>query len=207
MDAHHAQVITDPDGTPAGVTNVDRFLFDAHHLGDAGAADVGVHYSDHGVRVGGEGVRKHRCEGRFPDAAFSREDKDFVLYVGKAGGYDRDVGVGTFWGGSADGLVGAAGAGIRFAGLIGLRPRTMFWGDTVSLIETLRWVRGRSGGLPGSGATSFGAAFKGALKSTWMGSSSDGAIVWYSAVRRHWYVARWFTAQERQTLIFAYKYG
>ena len=43
------------------------------------------------------------------------------------------------------------------------------------------------GGLPGSGATSFGATFRGALKS--IDSSSNGAIVWYSAVGRHWYVA------------------
>ena len=39
--------------------------------------------------------------------------------------------------------------------------------------------------LPGSGATSLGAAFSGALKSTWIGSSSDGAIVKYSVVERH----------------------
>ena len=126
MDAHHAQVVADPDGTPAGAADVDRFLFHAHHFGDAGAADVGVHYSDHGVHVGGEGVPKHCCEGGFSDAAFSGEDKDFVFYVGKAGGNEGDVGVGTFWSGCADDLVGTAGAGIGFAGLIGFRPRTMF---------------------------------------------------------------------------------
>lgn len=61
----------------------------------------------------------------------------------------------------------------------------------------------RSGGLPGSGATSFGAAFRGALKSTWIDSSSDGAIVWYSAVGRHWYVAGWvynFSSQSARCL-------
>lgn len=128
LDAHHAQIVTDPDGTPACVANVDGFLFDAHHFGDAGAADVGVHDSDHGVRVGGEGVRKHGCKSRFADAAFSRQDKDFVFDVGEAGGYEGDVGVGAFWGGGADDLVWAAGAGIGFASLIGFRSRTMFWG-------------------------------------------------------------------------------
>lgn len=127
LDAHHAQIVADPDGTPARVANVDGFLFDAHHFGDAGAADVGVHYSDHGVGIGGEGVRKHGRKSGFSDAAFSREDKDFVFYVGEAGGYEGDVGVGALWGGGADNLVGAAGAGIGFAGLIGFRPRTMFW--------------------------------------------------------------------------------
>lgn len=73
-------------------------------------------------------MRKHRCEGGFSDATFSREDKDFVFYVREAGGYEGNVGVGAFWGGGADDLIRAAGAGIRFAGLIGFRSRAMFWG-------------------------------------------------------------------------------
>lgn len=128
LDTHDAQIVADPDGAPARVANVDCFLFDAHHFGDAGAADVGVHYSDHGVRIRGEGVRKHGCKRGFADAAFSGEDKDFVFYVGEAGSYEGNVGVGAFWSGGADDLVWTAGAGIGFAGLIGFRPRTMFWG-------------------------------------------------------------------------------
>ena len=49
-----------------------------------------------------------------------------MFYVGEAGGYEGEVGVGTGGGGGADGLVGTAGAGRAFAGEVGFGARTVF---------------------------------------------------------------------------------
>lgn len=108
---------------------MDGFGLDAHHLRDAGTADVRVHDTDHVVRVRGEGVREHGGEGGFADAAFAAEDEDFVLDAGEARGDEGDVGVGAFGGGGADELVGAAGAGVAFAGEIGFGAGAVFCGS------------------------------------------------------------------------------
>ena len=71
-------------------------------------------------------MRQHGGEGGFAHAAFAAEDQDFVLDAGEAGGYEGDVGVGTFGSGGADGLVGAAGAGIAFAGKVGFGAGAVF---------------------------------------------------------------------------------
>ena len=49
-----------------------------------------------------------------------------MLYAGEAGCYERDVWVGTFGGGGADGLVGTAGAGIALACKFGFGAGTVF---------------------------------------------------------------------------------
>ena len=127
MHGHDAEVIGYPDGTPPGVTDVDSFVGRyAHHEGDAGAADIGVHDADRFGMVRGEGVGEHGCEGGFADAAFAAEDEDFVVDGGEAGGYEGEVGVGAGGGGGADGLVGTAGAGGGGACEGGFRARAVF---------------------------------------------------------------------------------
>jgi hypothetical protein len=53
----------------------------------------------------------------------------------------RDIGVGTFGCGGADGLVGAAGAGIGLAGLLRVRAGTVFCGGV--LVWMFGFVRKR----------------------------------------------------------------
>lgn len=157
---------------------MDGFGLDAHHFRDAGPADVGVHDADRVGRVGSEGVGEHGGEGGFADAAFAAEDEEFVFDAGEAGGDERDVGVGAFGGGGTDDLVGAAGAGGALAGEGGFGAGAVFW--VVVRVDTdLDGEKGGGGGdrIPGSGATSLGAILRGALMSTWMGSSREGAMV------------------------------
>lgn len=71
-------------------------------------------------------MREERGEGGFADAAFAREDEDFVPDAREAGCDERDVGVGAFWGRRADGLVRAAGAGGGEAGGFGFGPGAVF---------------------------------------------------------------------------------
>lgn len=96
-----------------------------------------------------------------------------MFYVGEASSDERNVGIGAFRSASTDGLVGTAGAGIALAGKIRFRTGAMFckgpWLDGARRKVTDR--------VPGSGATSFGAALSGEARSTWMGSSSEGAIL------------------------------
>lgn len=128
LHAHDAEIVCHPHGTPAGVADVDGFGLDAHHFGDAGPANVGVHDADCVGRVGGEGVGEHGGEGGFANTAFAAEDEDFVSYTGEARGDERDVGVRPFGGSGADRLVGAAGAGGALAGEGGFGAGAVFWG-------------------------------------------------------------------------------
>jgi hypothetical protein len=122
-------------------------------------------------------VREHCAECALPDAAFAAEDEDLVLYGGEARGDDGYVRVRTFWGGGAYCLVGAAGAVVCFACLEGLGAGTVFCAALVC--DPIKATASDCGwaGVPGSGATSFGAFLSGASKSTCVGSSREGAML------------------------------
>lgn len=84
-----------------------------------------------------------------------------MLDRSEAGGDQGNVRVGSFGGGGANLLVGAAGAGVAFARALRFGAGTVFCGH----ISTFVCAGGCLLHLPGSGATSFGAAFSGALMS------------------------------------------
>jgi len=94
--------------------------------------------------VRGEAIPELRAEGGFADAAFARQDEDLVLDAREALRDEWDVGVRAFGGGGADGLVGAAGAGVGFAGLLGLGAGAVLWyGELVWMLRS----GGEGGGL------------------------------------------------------------
>jgi hypothetical protein len=184
LHTHNAQILADPHGLPTLGGDVNRFVLYAHHLGDARAADICVHKPDGAVGVCGEAVRDHRAEGGLPDAALAREHEDLVLDTREACGYHGDVGVGAFRCRCTYGLVGAAGAVVCEAGLLRLWARTVFLGMPLAAARSRKGgVAGRN--VPGSGATSCGAALIGASKSTCVGSSSEGAIA-YEKQKMRW---------------------
>lgn len=116
-------------------------------------------------------MSEHGCKCRLPHPTFAGENQDLVLNPGQAGIDERNVGIGTLWSGGTYCLVGAASACITFACLLRFRAGTVFCRDSQYVLAERVAVK-----VPGSGATSLGAAFNGASKSTWVGSSSEGAI-------------------------------
>lgn len=119
------------DWEPAAGGLAHFFVLDAEEPRDAGAGQVDVEHADV-VAAQGEGEGELYGYAGFADAAFAGEDKEFMFYSGEARGYDGDVWVGPFRGGGADGLVGAAGAGVTFAREVGFWTGAVFcWGVVV----------------------------------------------------------------------------
>jgi hypothetical protein len=71
-------------------------------------------------------MSQHSTKRTLPHPAFPRQNKHFMSDRRKPCCYMGDIGVGTFGCGGADGLVGAAGAGIGLAGLLRVRAGTVF---------------------------------------------------------------------------------
>ena len=116
-------------------------------------------------------MSKHGCKGRLPYPTFAGKNQDLVLDPGEAGIDERNVGIGTLWSGGTYCLVRAASACIAFACLLRFWAGTVLCRNNQCVLAEIVAVK-----VPGSGATSLGAAFKGASKSTWVGSSSEGAM-------------------------------
>jgi hypothetical protein len=97
-------------------------------------------------------------------------------------GYDRDVGIGTFGRGGAYRLIGTSSTRVCLAGCERFGAGTVFCEDMWSASEhdmISYSMRGGGEDVPGSGATSLGAALRGASKSTCTGSSTsnEGAMM------------------------------
>lgn len=127
LHAHHAQVICHPHRAPPRIADMDCFGLDAHHFWNARPADVCVHDTHHMFRVRGESVSQHRRERRLAHTTFAAKNKNLVFYVGETSGDERNVGIGAFGSAGADGLIGAAGAGIALACKIGFGTGTVFY--------------------------------------------------------------------------------
>lgn len=161
LDAHHAEVVSDPDRTPPRVADMDCLRLYAHHFRDAWPADVCVHDPHHVICVGSESVCKHGGKCGLADTAFATQYEDLVLNTGETRGDEGNIGIGALWRGGTDGLVRTTSAGIALA------RKFRFGSGTVLLETSTRFDKVESvGNLPGSGATNLGAAFNGALRST-----------------------------------------
>jgi hypothetical protein len=122
-----------------------------------------------------------------------------VLHTRKARSYDRNIWVGALGRRGAYCLVGAAGAVICKAGLLRFGTGAVFYDVLLGAVQCIErldichkgGVAGRN--VPGSGATSCGAALRGASKSTCVGSSSEGAILFEEEKSK---VATWLCVEE-----------
>lgn len=87
-------------------------------------------------------MREHGGEGGFAHPALAAEDEDLVFDAREAGGDQRNVGVRAFGGGGADELVGAASAGVAFAGEVGFGAGAVLCGLLARMSMRLLWRRG-----------------------------------------------------------------
>jgi len=126
LDAHDAQVLSDPDRAPSSIAHMDGFLFYTHHLGDTGATDIGIHDSDLRLWVRSKCMPQHSRKRRFTHTTLATENQNLVLYRSQAGGDERNIRIGAFGGCGTDLLVRASCAGIAFAGALGLGAGTVF---------------------------------------------------------------------------------
>lgn len=126
--AHDAQVVRNIDGAPPGAAGVYALAERAHHARDARPANVNVAHAH--LRAGRlrKGVREHGREGGLADAALAGDDEQLVRDGGHACVDEGQVWVRAFGRRGADLLVGAAGAGVAFAGEIGGGAGAVFYG-------------------------------------------------------------------------------
>lgn len=87
-------------------------------------------------------------------------------------GDDRDIGVGAFWCGGADLLVGTASTGIALAGFLRLGTRAVFCKNRWYQYPVSEASSPQRVNVPGSGATRLGAGLAGAKDASSFGSST-----------------------------------